>query len=85
MAVLLNVVFNEVAAGNRPRSSVFSAVANRVVSAEQLAGLREGDRVEDGAAGPPRRAGAREVARLVRRAAGSEGEGQAFLHATMRG
>ncbi|WP_153397645.1 nucleobase:cation symporter-2 family protein [Ornithinicoccus halotolerans] len=48
MAVLLNVVFNEIAAGNRPRSSVFIARGARYISPEQLSCLREGDRVEGG-------------------------------------
>jgi xanthine permease len=48
MAVLLNLVFNELRAGNAPQSSVFAARGTRYVRPELLEALEDGDRVERG-------------------------------------
>ncbi|GAA1641954.1 nucleobase:cation symporter-2 family protein [Georgenia ruanii] len=48
MAVLLNLVFNVLRAGNAPQSSVFVARGARYVSPELLEVLEDGDRVEGG-------------------------------------
>jgi NCS2 family nucleobase:cation symporter-2 len=48
MAVLLNIVFNEFTRGNSKRGSVFAAAPPRMVTQEELGGLREGDVLQDG-------------------------------------
>ena len=48
MAVLLNMLFNEFKAGNRSDSSVFAAGPPRMVRADELAGLEDGDHFQGG-------------------------------------
>lgn len=48
MAVLLNLLFNHLKAGNSKNSSVFVASPERVVLTEELKCLKEGDRFENG-------------------------------------
>lgn len=48
MAVLLNLLFNHLKAGNSKNSSVFVASPERVVLDKELECLKEGDRFEDG-------------------------------------
>lgn len=48
MAVILNLVFNEFTRGNAKKGSVFAAAPPRMVTQEEVAGLKEGDAVQDG-------------------------------------
>ncbi|MGP9488194.1 nucleobase:cation symporter-2 family protein [Glutamicibacter sp. 363] len=48
MAVLLNLLFNELKFGNSKNSSVFSAAPPRMVKREEICGLIEGDHYEGG-------------------------------------
>ncbi|ROS78942.1 nucleobase:cation symporter-2 family protein [Cellulomonas sp. PhB143] len=48
MAIVLNLVFNHWTRGNSEQGSVFVASGSRVIRAEVLQALAEGDRVEDG-------------------------------------
>ncbi len=48
MAILLNLLFNHLKAGNSENQSVFAAGTGRVIREEDLARLAEGDRVENG-------------------------------------
>ncbi|AXJ08725.1 nucleobase:cation symporter-2 family protein [Arthrobacter sp. PM3] len=48
MAILLNLLFNHVKAGNSDNQSVFVAGTERVIRAEDLKCLAEGDRYENG-------------------------------------
>ncbi len=48
MAILLNLLFNHLKAGNPKDPSVFSAAADRLVPAEVVEALEHGDRWEDG-------------------------------------
>jgi xanthine permease len=48
MAVLLNIIFNEIKRGNAKAGSVFAAAPPRMVTQEELGGLREGDVLQDG-------------------------------------
>jgi len=48
MAILLNLLFNYVKTGNSKNSSVFVAGTDRVLTPQDLRGLREGDRFENG-------------------------------------
>ncbi|WP_298585516.1 nucleobase:cation symporter-2 family protein [uncultured Kocuria sp.] len=49
VAIALNLLFNELTAGNSRHQSVMAAAPVRVVRADTLAHLREGDRIQDGA------------------------------------
>ncbi|MEX5299818.1 nucleobase:cation symporter-2 family protein [Kocuria sp. CPCC 205292] len=49
VAIALNLLFNELTAGNSPNQSVMAAAPVRVVRADVLAHLQEGDRVQNGA------------------------------------
>lgn len=48
MAVLLNLLFNELKAGNRKDSSVFAAGPPRMVREDELSGLEDGDYFQGG-------------------------------------
>ncbi|GEO93614.1 nucleobase:cation symporter-2 family protein [Kocuria flava] len=48
MAVLLNLVFNELRAGNRAGASVLAATPPRMVRSAQLSALQDGDHFQDG-------------------------------------
>jgi len=48
MAILLNLLFNHLRAGNSDNQSVFVAGTERLVRAEDLRCLAEGDRFENG-------------------------------------
>jgi hypothetical protein len=48
MAILLNLLFNHLKAGNPENPSVFAAGTDRHVTTEVLECLRHGDRCEDG-------------------------------------
>lgn len=48
MAIVLNLLFNHLKAGNTKDQSVFVAGTGRVVTPAQLSGLAEGDKVENG-------------------------------------
>ncbi|ANS80576.1 Xanthine permease [Serinicoccus hydrothermalis] len=48
MAVLLNIVFNKITAGNAEQGSVFVAGTARVVREDEVRSLREGDYYADG-------------------------------------
>ncbi|MEX5237163.1 hypothetical protein RCG96_15420 [Kocuria sp. CPCC 205236] len=49
MAIALNVLFNELTAGSSRNQSVMAAAPVRVVRADVLAHLEEGDRIQGGA------------------------------------
>lgn len=48
MAVLLNLVFSEFTSGNAKSGSVFAAAAPRMVTEEEVGGLRDGDYIQNG-------------------------------------
>ncbi|MFZ3453370.1 nucleobase:cation symporter-2 family protein [Arthrobacter sp. 7Tela_A1] len=48
MAILLNILFNHIRAGNPEDPSVFAEAPVRVIRTEQLRMLREGDHIKDG-------------------------------------
>ncbi|MCC9192049.1 purine permease [Arthrobacter sp. zg-Y916] len=48
MAILLNILFNHIKAGNPEDPSVFAEAPVRVIRTEQLRMLREGDHIKDG-------------------------------------
>ena len=48
MAILLNLLFNHLKRGNPENPSVFAAGTDRMITAELLEHLQDGDRCEDG-------------------------------------
>jgi hypothetical protein len=48
MAIVLNLTFNHLTAGNSDQQSVFAAGTERVLRYQDLAALREGDYFSDG-------------------------------------
>jgi hypothetical protein len=48
MAIVLNLAFNHLTAGNSDQQSVFAAGTERVLRYQDLAALREGDYFSDG-------------------------------------
>ena len=48
MAILLNILFNHIKAGNSEDPSVFAGAPVRVIRTDQLRILREGDHIKDG-------------------------------------